>query len=128
MRLKNLKIRKGEKKDITSLYRLIKELAIYEKSEHKLIISQDSLLNDCFKEKPSYNFIVGEFNNEIVGIAMYYIRYSSWKGEILYLEDLIVSEKHRGKGFSSEILRILLVYQKNTMDFAGRYLIGTKML
>ena len=58
--MKNLKIRKGEKKDITSLYKLIKELAIYEKSEHKLIISQDSLLNDCFKEKPSYNFIVGE--------------------------------------------------------------------
>jgi len=66
MRLKNLKIRKGEKKDITSLYKLIKELAIYEKSEHKLIISQDSLFNDCFKEKPSYNFIVGEFNNEIL--------------------------------------------------------------
>ena len=48
--MKNLKIRKGEKKDITSLYKLIKELAIYEKSENKLIISQDSLFNDCFKE------------------------------------------------------------------------------
>ena len=107
--MKNLKIRKGEKKDITSLYLLIKELAIYEKSEHKLIISQDSLLNDCFKEKPSYDFIVGEFNNEIVGIAMYYIRYSSWKGEVLYLEDLIVTEKHRGKGFGSEIFKNLII-------------------
>ena len=106
--MKNLKIRKGEKKDITSLYKLIKELAIYEKSEHKLIISQDSLFNDCFKEKPSYNFIVGEFNNEIIGIAMYYIRYSSWKGEVLYLEDLIVTEKHRGKGFGSEIFKNLI--------------------
>ena len=105
--MKNLKIKKGEKKDITSLYKLIKELAIYEKSEHKLIISQDSLLSDCFKEKPSYNFIVGELNNEIIGIAMYYIRYSSWKGEVLYLEDLIVTEKHRGKGFGSEIFKNL---------------------
>ena len=50
MRLKNLKIRKGEKKDITSLYKLIKELAIYEKSEHKLIISQDSLLMIVLKK------------------------------------------------------------------------------
>ena len=64
--MKNLKIRKGEKKDITSLYKLIKELAIYEKSEHKLIISQDSLFNDCFKEKPSYNFIVGELTMKLL--------------------------------------------------------------
>ena len=113
MRLENLKIRKGEKKDITSLYKLIKELAIYEKSEHKLIISQDSLLNDCFKEKPSYNFIVGEFNNEIIGIAMYYIRYSSWKGEVLYLEDLIVTEKHRGKGIGFALFSKFIKYSHN---------------
>ena len=122
MRLKNLKIRKGEKKDITSLYKLIKELAIYEKSEHKLIISQDSLLNDCFKEKPSYNFIVGEFNNEIIGIAMYYIRYSSWKGEVLYLEDLIVTEKHRGKGFGSEIFKNLIIISKEYNGFCWQVL------
>ena len=113
MRLENLKIRKGEKKDITSLYKLIKELAIYEKSEHKLIISQDSLFNDCFKEKPSYNFIVGEFNNEIIGIAMYYIRYSSWKGEVLYLEDLIVTEKHRGKGIGFALFSKFIKYSHN---------------
>ena len=120
--MKSLKIRNGEKKDIASLYKLIKELATYENSKHKLRINEDSLLNDCFKEKPSYNFIVGEFKNEIIAIAMYYIRYSSWNGEVLYLEDLIVTEKHRGKGFGSEIFKNLINLSKNYNGFCWQVL------
>ena len=88
----------------------------------KFYVNKVYAQNDCFKEKPSYNFIVGEFNNEIIGIAMYYIRYSSWNGEVLYLEDLIVTEKHRGKGFGSEIFKNLINLSKKYNGFCWQVL------
>ena len=59
---------------------------------------------------------------KLLGIAMYYIRYSSWKGEVLYLEDLIVTEKHRGKGFGSEIFKNLISISKKYNGFCWQVL------
>ena len=86
-------IRKGEKKDLPTILELIKELAEYENSLHQVSINLKDLENDGFNEAPSYYFLVAEKNDKIVGMSFYWIRYSTWKGKFLFLEDFIVKTK-----------------------------------
>ncbi|MCS6967821.1 MAG: GNAT family N-acetyltransferase [Cytophagales bacterium] len=93
-------IRKGMPEDLLAVHKLIIELATYEKAEQEVITTPEQMLRDGFGENPVFGFYVAqvEESKSIVGMALYYTRYSTWKGRCLYLEDLIVTENHRGKG------------------------------
>ena len=91
-------IRIGEKKDLPRVLELIKELATYEKAPHQVINTVALMEQDGFGANPIYGLFVAENENGIVGISLYYWRYSTWKGKRLYLEDIIVTEKERGSG------------------------------
>ena len=98
-----MNIRKGNPEDMESVLGLIQELAIFEKEPEAVVITVEDLVRDGFGEKPLFNVFVAEIedessNKEIVGIALYYYRYSTWKGKTIHLEDLIVKEKMRGTG------------------------------
>ena len=96
-------IRKGEKKDLPTILELIKELAKYENSLHQVSINLKDLENDGFNETPSYYFLVAEKNDKIVGMSFYWIRYSTWKGKFLFLEDFIVKTKYRRQGVGKKL-------------------------
>jgi GNAT superfamily N-acetyltransferase len=103
-----MNIRKGNPEDMKSVLGLIQELAIFEKEPEAVVITVDDLVRDGFGEKPLFHVFVAEIedesdNKEIVGIALYYYRYSTWKGKTIHLEDLIVKEKMRGTGLGSAL-------------------------
>lgn len=98
-----MNIRKGEKKDMKAVLDLIQELAAFEKEPHAVEVTVVDLENDGFGEDPLFYTFVAEVNNEIVGIALYYYRYSTWKGKTIHLEDLIVREDMRGTGLGFEL-------------------------
>jgi GNAT superfamily N-acetyltransferase len=91
-------IRKGDQKDMFAVLELIQELAIFEKEPHAVVVTADDLIRDGFQENPLFHTFVAEQEAEIVGMALYYYRYSTWKGKTIHLEDLIVKEKMRGSG------------------------------
>lgn len=90
-------IRKGQAKDCEGVMALIQELATYEKAPNEVTLTVDQLHSDGFGETPKYQLFVAEKSGEIVGIALYYFKYSTWKGQCLYLEDLVVREALRRK-------------------------------
>lgn len=83
---------------MTAVLGLIQELAVFEKEPDAVVVSVDDLVRDGFGEKPLFHTFVAELNGEIIGMALYYYRYSTWKGKTIHLEDLIVQEAHRGTG------------------------------
>lgn len=92
----NVSTRQGTEKDIPAIYELIKELAIYEKALDQVSNNVDKLTRD-YNEK-LYDFFVAEVDSKIIGLSLYYFRYSTWKGKRLYMEDIIVTEEMRGNG------------------------------
>ena len=94
----SISIRRGLKSDLPSVYQLIMELAIYERAPQEVITTVNQMEIDGFGSSPLFGFFVAERNGEIIGLALYYWRYSTWKGKRLYLEDIIVTEKERGNG------------------------------
>ncbi|EJL59526.1 GNAT family N-acetyltransferase [Flavobacterium sp. CF136] len=104
-----MNIRKGKPEDMKSVLELIQELAIFEKEPDAVLITEDDLVRDGFGENPLFHVFVAEVEKEIVGIALYYYRYSTWKGKTIHLEDLIVKDKMRGSGLGfalySEIMK-----------------------
>jgi len=110
-----MKIRKGLKKDLPTVLKLIKELADYEKARDQVTITLEELENDGFCEKPFYWFLVVEKNKEIIGLSFYWIRYSTWKGKFLFLEDFIVKEKYRRGSIGSKLFAatIQVCYEMN---------------
>ena len=97
-----INIRKGLIDDMPAVLDLIKELAVFEKEPNAVVISVEDLQRDGFCENPLFFTFVAEIeienSKQIVGVALYYYRYSTWKGQTLHLEDLIVKEKMRGSG------------------------------
>lgn len=91
-------IRKAIKEDMKSVLELIQELATFEKEPEAVVISVEDLIADGFGKNPLFNCFVAEIDNVIIGIALYYYRYSTWKGKTIHLEDLIVKENSRGTG------------------------------
>jgi len=91
-------IRKATKNDMKSVLDLIQELATFEKEPDAVLVTVDDLIRDGFSENPLFHCFVAENENKIIGIALYYYRYSTWKGKTIHLEDLIVSENQRGTG------------------------------
>lgn len=91
-------IRQGRKEDLPSVLELVKELAEFEKAPHEVTNTISMMEEDGFGPNPVYGFFVCESSGNLIGLSLYYWRYSTWKGKRLYLEDIIVTEKERGKG------------------------------
>ena len=91
-------IRTATKEDMPEVLQLIKELALFEKEPNAVELTVDDLLRDGFGNIPLFYTFVAESKNEIIGIALYYYRYSTWKGKTIHLEDLIVKQSERGTG------------------------------
>jgi len=102
-------IRKGNPEDMKAVLGLIQELAAFENEPEAVLITADDLIRDGFGPVPLFYVFVAEVEKQIVGIALYYYRYSTWKGKTIHLEDLVIKEKMRGTGLGyalySEIIK-----------------------
>ena len=104
------RIRTARREDMKQVLRLIHELAIYEKETDAVEVSLHDLERDGFGKNPLFHCFVAEMNDTIVGMALVYPRYSTWKGPVIHLEDLIVTEKMRGSGLGTALLDEVVKY------------------
>jgi GNAT superfamily N-acetyltransferase len=102
-------IRKGNPEDMEAVLGLIQELAAFENEPEAVLITVEDLIRDGFGPVPLFHVFVAEVEKQIMGIALYYYRYSTWKGKTIHLEDLVVKDKMRGTGLGyalySEIIK-----------------------
>lgn len=110
--MSKLKIRKAKREDCGQILELIKALALYEKAENEVSITLAELEADGFGENPIYDCIVAEMDRRIVGMALFYEKYSTWKGKALYLEDLIVTESKRRSGIGKALFEAVIMEAK----------------
>lgn len=103
-------IRPATSKDMPRVLQLIKELAEFEREPNAVELTVEQLIADGFGNQPKFTCFVGEINNHIEGLALIYPRYSTWKGDVLQLEDLIVSNAHRRKGLGTLLLNKVIQY------------------
>ena len=96
-------IRQGVKTDLSAVLILIKELANFENARDQVTITLEDLEKDGFGQNPWYCFLVAEKDNEIVGLSFYWIRYSTWKGKFLFLEDFVIKEEYKRQGIGSKL-------------------------
>jgi GNAT superfamily N-acetyltransferase len=96
-----VEIRIALREDMSQVLNLIKELAVYEKAPNEVINSTKNLEEDGFGENKIFDCFVAELNGVIVGFALFYTGYSTWKGRTLYLEDILVTASERGKGIGA---------------------------
>lgn len=94
----NIEIRKGTQDDISSALTLVTELAAYEKAPDEVEVTITEMTQWGFGADKQFDFYVALVDGVIVGMALYYFKYSTWKGKCLFLEDIIVTESQRGKG------------------------------
>jgi GNAT superfamily N-acetyltransferase len=93
----SITIRRAVKDDCPRLLELVTELAIYEKAPNDVTVTMDHFTESGFGDHPVWWAFVAEVNGRVEGFALYYIRYSTWKGQAMYLEDILVTESMRGK-------------------------------
>ncbi|MDI9320323.1 MAG: GNAT family N-acetyltransferase [Phycisphaerales bacterium] len=105
-------IRRAQQEDCPAMLKLIRELALFEKAPEQVTVSLSHFEESGFGEKPIWWAFVAEDHHKIVGMALYYIRYSTWKGQRMYLEDIIITEAYRGKGLGSLMMERLFVEAK----------------
>jgi len=101
-------IRKAIKEDCNKILELVKELAVYEKAPNEVTITLEHFEESGFGKNPVWWALIAEENNEIIGFALYYIRFSTWKGQRMYLEDFIVTKPQRGRGVGKLLFDALL--------------------
>ncbi|MCX6209482.1 MAG: GNAT family N-acetyltransferase [Bacteroidetes bacterium] len=101
-------IRKAVKQDCAAIVELVKELAIYEKAPNEVTVSLNHFIESGFGANPVWWAFVACDNEVVVGFALYYIRFSTWKGQRMYLEDLLVTEEQRGKGIGKLLFDTLI--------------------
>lgn len=107
-----IKIRAAKKEDCLRMMELIKELAEYEKMPEQVIVDFNHFVDSGFGVNPVWWAYVAEANGKVEGFALYYVRYSTWKGQRMYLEDIIVTEKMRGHGLGKQLLDKLIEVAK----------------
>ena len=103
-------IRNAVEGDMVEVIRLINELASFEKEPNAVEINAKQLVEDGFSSNPLFQCFVAEVENNIVGMALVYPRYSTWKGAVLHLEDLIVTKKYRSAGIGTKLLTAVVQY------------------
>lgn len=96
-------IRKGNKEDVEDMHRLVSELALFEKAPEQVTNTVAEMIDDGFGKNPCYNLLVAESGKTIIGIAIYFTKYSTWKGKGVYLDDLYVTDQFRGKGIGKKL-------------------------
>jgi GNAT superfamily N-acetyltransferase len=111
-------IRTAKKEDCPRLLELVNELALFERAPQEVTVTLKEFEDAGFGEKPVWKAFVAETNGIIVGFALYYIRYSTWKGNRMYLEDLIITENMRGKGIGKLLFDRLIIEAKE-LGFSG---------
>ncbi|HWV33594.1 MULTISPECIES: GNAT family N-acetyltransferase [Dyadobacter] len=107
----NISTRQGTAEDIPAIFELVKELAIYERALNQVTNNVDKMTRD-YNEK-LFDFFVAEVDSKIIGLCLYYYRYSTWKGKRLYMEDIIVTESMRGNGIGKILFDATVVAAKN---------------
>lgn len=103
-------IRPAQEADMSEVLRLVQELAVYEKEGNAVEVTVDDLIRDGFGDRKLFHCFIGEVDGEIVGMALIYERYSTWKGPVIHLEDLIVTKRMRGSGLGSALLAEVVKY------------------
>ena len=114
----NVIIRKAVPADCQRMMELVQELAVYEKAPEAVTVNFDHFVESGFGSNPVWWAFVAEINGVVEGFALYYIRYSTWKGQRMYLEDLIVTEKVRGQGVG-RLLFDALITEAKAKQFTG---------
>lgn len=132
----NYTIRKAEKEDMPAVLELIKELAAFENEPDAVITTVEILEKEGYAENPLFQCFVAEVEGKIEGMALFYNRFSTWKGRTLHLEDLIVREEKRGLGLGNALYKevikfaekqelkrvewVVLDWNKHAIDFYER--------
>ena len=103
-----ISIRKAIKSDASSILKLIQHLADFENEPDEVEVTKEDIESDGFGVNPLFNAFVAEVDNEVVGMALYYYRYSTWKGKTIHLEDLIVREDMRKKNIGGLLYQSIM--------------------
>jgi len=106
-------IRRAMKEDCARILELVKELATYEKAPNEVTVTLEHFEESGFAKKPVWWAFVAELEGKVEGFALYYIRFSTWKGQRMYLEDFLVTEKLRGQGIGKKLFDRLIVEAKD---------------
>lgn len=119
----SITVRRAVKEDAARMMELVKELAVYERAPKEVTVTLDHFIESGFGPKPVWWAFVAEAQDPvkgktILGFALYYIRYSTWKGQRMYLEDIIVTEEARGKGIG-KLLMDRLIEEAKEKKFSG---------
>ena len=114
----NIAIRNAVKEDCPRMMELIVELAEYEKAPDQVTVSFDHFVESGFGNNPVWWAYVAEVDGIVQGFALWYIRYSTWKGQRMYLEDILVTEKMRGNGLG-KLLFDKLIEECRSRNFSG---------
>lgn len=114
----NISIRQARPEDCFQMMELIRELAIYEKAPDEVTVNIDHFRESGFGPNPVWWALVACAEEKVVGFALYYIRYSTWKGQRMYLEDLLVTEEMRGRGIG-KLLFEELIREAKQKGFSG---------
>lgn len=101
-------IRKANRSDAKAIHELIVELATFENAPNQVSVTVEELAEDGFGPDPAYQCIVAESNAHVVGFALYYMRYSTWKGRCVYLEDFLVKKEKRSLGIGDLLFKEIL--------------------
>ena len=110
--MSSVTIRKAQQRDCPRMMELVEELAQYERAPQEVTVETGHFMESGFGAHPVWWAFVAEEEGLIAGFALYYIRYSTWKGQKMYLEDILVTESARGKGIGTMLMDQLIAEAK----------------
>lgn len=105
-------VRAAEKADCAAMLELVRELAVYERAPDEVTVSMEHFIESGFGDKPVWWAYVAEAESKVIGFALYYVRYSTWKGQRMYLEDILVTEAWRRRGVGRQLMDKLVAVAK----------------